>query len=183
MVLSSISKYYVCQCRLMSELGNPIVPSDQPHRDACKQSFTRPPPPPPRPAPGPGVSNCATEPAWCLARGWSLIATLQILVQPRKVVLIICFCIEEEKNIKTWHKESISKGFIFMFISFWWNAVRTEPRNKKQFMVCFMDTPWTELWRDVNTSRPTELHPAPPPPPRSALLQLNSAAIRELRSS
>ena len=30
--------------------------------------------------------------------------------------------------------------------------------------VCFMDTPWTELWRDVNTSRPTELHPAPPRP-------------------
>ena len=28
--------------------------------------------------------------------------------------------------------------------------------------VCFMDTPWTELWRDVNTSRPTELpRPAP----------------------
>ena len=27
-----------------------------------------------------------------------------------------------------------------------------------------MDTPWTELWRDVNTSRPTELHPAPPRP-------------------
>ena len=36
--------------------------------------------------------------------------------------------------------------------------------------VCFMDTPWTELWRDVNTSRPTEWHPAPPhpAPPRPA---------------
>ena len=150
-----------------------LVPSDQPHRDACKQSFTRPPPPPPRPRPrGEQLCNWAG-----LVPGPGLVINCDIAnfitTEKSCVNYLLMYWRREtcsQKPCKK-HREGISIDFHLHLhlhvhlISFRWkDCSRTKPRTNSWFMEGFMDTPWTELWRDVNTSRPTELHPAPPRP-------------------